>query len=421
MRSVLNLLLFTLLTVPVFASVSREELARQAVSAEPGISNAAIAELRAIGPDGLDTLFSVYGTDIKRFTETGNRAENWERIAHAIDTVAMQKDAFASHLYWYTDLEQAKKVADSQNKPLLSLRLLGNLNEEFSCANSRFFRALLYSNSEISRYLRENYVLHWRSVRPAPKVTIDFGDGRRIERTLTGNSIHYILSEEGEVIDALPGLYSPKAFLIYITQARNVNRVLRDIPAAQRMTALLRYRKTSFDRIRERRQKNITAANVRLTEPQVSGLKALDVAPLAMVKMITETTILTSILDDFSRYEPSVRLDDWEKLARHYSPNNEIDVASTAFIRRQNPDLSQPEFDALIARLNKYLSQDTTRNDFLLHPQLYSWLNRGNPTDLEAFNTRVYSEIFKTPDSDRWLGLYPTDVYTALDGNGVIK
>ena len=30
-----------------------------------------------------------------------------------------------------------------------------------------------------------------------PTVTIDFGDGRKLERTLTGNSIHYILDFAG--------------------------------------------------------------------------------------------------------------------------------------------------------------------------------------------------------------------------------
>ncbi len=39
------------------------------------------------------------------------------------------------------------------------------------------------------------------------------GDGRRIKRTITGNSIHYLLDQDGRVLDALPGIYSPAAFL----------------------------------------------------------------------------------------------------------------------------------------------------------------------------------------------------------------
>ncbi len=99
----------------------------------------------------------------------------------------------ACQLYWYTNLEQAKAAAKVSGKPILSLRLLGKLDQDLSCANSRFFRVALYPNAAISKELRDKYILHWQSVRPAPKITIDFGDGRKLERTITGNSIHYIL------------------------------------------------------------------------------------------------------------------------------------------------------------------------------------------------------------------------------------
>jgi hypothetical protein len=38
------------------------------------------------------------------------------------------------------------------------------------------------------------------------------GDGRKLQRTLTGNSIHYVLDAAGRPVDALPGLYAPKVF-----------------------------------------------------------------------------------------------------------------------------------------------------------------------------------------------------------------
>jgi hypothetical protein len=420
MKTALTLLFLVLfLAASAFAGETREELARQVVSTNDAAAEAAIKVLRAMGRDGLDSLFTAYSAEITSFVETGSGGENWTRIARAIDSVAMQRDAYASGLYWYTDLEAAKKAAELQKKPILSLRLLGNLNEEFSCANSRFFRALLYSNSEISKYLRENYILHWRSVRPAPKVTIDFGDGRKIERTITGNSIHYILSENGEVIEALPGLYSPQSFLAYITEARGVNKGIRGLSPQARRAALLTYRKKNFDRIRAKRESSVAAAKVKLVEQPLKGDRAIDIAGIAVTKMITETSILTSISDDFSRYEPGIRLDEWEKLAKVYSPNPGIDPASTSFIRRQNKEISSEDFAVLISKLNKYVSLDTTRNDFLLHTRLYSWLNQGRGADLESLNAEVYAQIFKTPDSDKWLGLYSNDVYTALDGNGV--
>ena len=75
----------------------------------------------------------------------------------------------------------------------------------------------------------------------------------------------------------------------------------------------------------------------------------------------------------------------------------------------------------MLARLETFVSIDTTRNEFLFHGKLYEWLNRTPNADLEELNARVYDQMFKTPNSDKWLGLYSSDVYTALDGNGIIK
>lgn len=411
--------------VSVFAeSKSKEQLAEMAVSADSAVSAEAIKNLRTMGKDGLDALFQTYSAEIGKFSATGETTDEWKRIAFALDSVAMQKDVYASNLYWFTDLEEAKKQANAKNKPILTLRLLGNLNEEFSCANSRFFRALLYSNSEVSKYLRENYVLHWKSVRPAPKVTIDFGDGRRIERTITGNSIHYILDENGEIIDALPGLYAPTDFLKYLTKGKELNTTIDALPKDKKAVAILRHRRVMFNEIVGKRNQSVAAAKVTLTEPKDSTT-APDVAPRAVTKMVSEASILNRISDDFSRFEPQINLDDWRKLAKLYAGATKFDDASVSFIKRQNKqtDLTDAQFTSLLTNLVNYVALDTTRNDFLFHTKLYEMLNqrRAEPLELESFNSRVYAELFKTPDSDKWLGLYNTDVYTALDGNGIVK
>ena len=181
------------------------------------------AKLREAGPEALAELMLLRERMLRQFESLLKQPESADRTSQIqqleqrqarldalIDQVGMQRYCSRSGLYWYTDFEQAKAAARQSGKPILSLRMLGNLNEDFSCANSRFFRTTLYANSEISQALRDNYVLHWKSVRPVPKVTIDFGDGRKLERTLTGNSIHYILTPDGEVVDALPGLYGPE-------------------------------------------------------------------------------------------------------------------------------------------------------------------------------------------------------------------
>ncbi|MEQ1876814.1 MAG: hypothetical protein ABL958_09210, partial [Bdellovibrionia bacterium] len=137
------------------------------------------------------------------------------------DKSCAQRDCLFSGLKWETDLEKAKALAKSSKRPILSLHLLGRLDEPLSCANSRFFRVLLYSNKEVSKYLKENFVLHWKTVRPVPKITIDFGDKRKIETTVTGNSLHYVLDDSGRARDALPGLFSPDRFIAALKESLN--------------------------------------------------------------------------------------------------------------------------------------------------------------------------------------------------------
>jgi hypothetical protein len=424
--------LIALVAVSTIFGGSKEELAQQAVSNDSAMSGAAIKNLRTMGKAGLDALFQTYSAEIAKFSASGEATDDWKRIAFALDSVAQQKDVYSSRLFWFTDLAQAEKEAAAVHKPILSLRLLGNLNEEFSCANSRFFRALLYSNSEISKYLRENYVLHWKSVRPAPKVTIDFGDGRRIERTLTGNSIHYILDENGAIIDAIPGLYDPADFLKYLTKGKEIAKTIAALPEEKRAAVLLGYRKQMFDEISAKRRQLIEFAQVKLSE-SADGTDAFptekpaatEIAPRAITKMVTEAPILTAITDDFSRFAPQIDLGDWKKLSKYYVAATRFDEASTAFIKRQNAKtgLTDAQMTSLLTNLTAYVALDTTRNDFLFHTKLYEWLNqkRAEPVELESFNSKVYAGLFKTPDSDAWLGLYNTDVYTALDGNGIIN
>ena len=197
-------------------------LALEAVTENPD----AIAQLRASGPVGLDALMREHKTAVEEL-RAGRMALDGPDAAglrSALDGVARQRDAFASGLYWFTDMQAAQEEAKRTGRRILSLRLLGNLDEEYSCANSRFFRTVLYANAEVATELRAHYVLHWKSVRPVPRITIDMGDGRRIQRTITGNSIHYVLDETGRVIDAIPGLVGPKAFLASLDRARQADR-----------------------------------------------------------------------------------------------------------------------------------------------------------------------------------------------------
>jgi len=440
----LFLLLFLLVfTQTLYAKTNAEALALKAISESPVESAPAIIELRALGPAGLNALIQAHAREINEQIANPLLAPTpeWQRLATALDAVSQQKDSYLSGLYWYTDFDQAKAAARAEGKPILSLRLLGKLSEEYSCANSRFFRTILYSNSEVSKMLREKFILHWQSVRPAPRVTIDFGDGRKLERTLTGNSIHYILDSNGHVIDALPGLYGPAAFMRSLSRMEEVSRHWGQQPPADgSLRPFWAYHPDSLQKLTVEWLADIERIGGKAPQGFVVTRKddgtpqALEIASLAITKRISEVDILRGMT---AGSEALGRITDeaaWNKIALLHLADAQLDARSIGLIQRQTQkafrasggDASSDKTLAnLMQRLQVSIALDTVRNEYLLHTKLYAWLvadkNRFAGIDPDPLNKRVYAELFLTPASDPWLGLYSPEVYTALEGGGISR
>ena len=429
--SFLLLLTFLLFTATVHAQHNIDLLARQAVSNDQKKSAVAVAQLRRLGPAGLEAMFTTHADAINKHIAdplTPTTSE-WERLSAALDAISQQKNAYLSGIYWYTDLDDAKAAAKESGKPILSLRLLGKLSEEYSCANSRFFRTILYSNAAISKKLREGFVMHWKSVRPVPHVTIDFGDGRKLRRTLTGNSIHYILDVNGRPIEALPGLYGPNAFLRALLTSEKVFAKLREAKYPNPGIALRTYRDKRINRLSVNWLEDIEKSGGKAPhELPVSRrpdgtIQAIQIGQLAVVKMLTEATILSSIN---SGVESLGRVTDeatWRKIAQLHMSDAQLDSRSIGLIQRETQKvMSKEELKNLVARLQLNVALDTVRNEYLMRLKLYAWMlqDRGR-SDLDSFNDKVYAELFLTPATDPWLGLFTTDTYMALENGGVVR
>jgi hypothetical protein len=72
---------------------------------------------------------------------------------------------------------------------------------------------VLLSDPQVCKMLEHEVVPCWESVRRVPQVTIDFGNGDVMHRTLKGNTCMYLLRDDGAVVDAFPGVYTPADFL----------------------------------------------------------------------------------------------------------------------------------------------------------------------------------------------------------------
>jgi hypothetical protein len=399
---------------------SLDSLVQQAASKDQATSQQAIAKLREFKNEGVDAFWNAYQKDLP----------NNPQLRATLDAICQQKDCDASKLYWYKDLEAAKTASKETGKPILSLRLLGNLNDELSCANSRFFRTALYPNAAVSQLLRDRFILHWQSERPVPKVTIDFGDGRKLEQTLTGNSIHYVLDSEGRPVDAIPGLYSPQAFIENLKDAEravsSVSNLNGDLNL--RREILVKYHRDRYAKLEKNWRSDL--ARLRLptqpllplavTEPQVSAILAsrLTVGKM-MVEMPTLSRTTGEPLTEVTPPSPFAKLSDanWARLARLYQNRVYLDQGSLNVMQRKlSPSASM---STVVSSFERAIAQDTVRNEYVFHAQIHNWFANGeflnsDTATLTALNRRVYDELFLTPASDPWLGLVNENVYTGL-------
>ena len=370
--------------------------AERAASPDQKVAQEAQNYLRGMGLQGLQALEQRFAHEITVHRVNAVTDARWKRISAALDRVGGQYDNYSSGLYWYTDLEKAKVAARESGKPILSLRLLGRLDEDLSCANSRFFRTTLYPSEEINQLLKERFILHWESVRPAPKVTIDFGDGRKLVRTITGNSIHYVLDTDGHIIDALPGLYSAPVFVSELRQAADAMQQSHDYTA------------------------HLKSTQSRLLQAWAADLKAIHVS-LPESRTLTENN-LEQLMDDQK----------WQQTAQLPTNFASFDFETVQLIKSKFPDakkaapiaVAKAEVETPMLREMRNLSNnvalDTVRNNYMLRTKILGFLTDPNErsTSLSAVNNWVYDNIFLTPGQDPWLGLAPPDVFSAIDKNG---
>ena len=397
------LITLVLITAPFGADPHRPDVHTVATLAGKSLKGDAdaLARLRALGPEGLDVLMQVRAelSSVPPSPSLDARAVAWDTL---IDHVARQQHASLSGLYWYTDLDAAKARAARDHKAIVSLRLLGSLDEALSCANSRFFRALLYPDPQVAKYLHDNVVLHWESVHKAPKITIDLGDGRVITRTITGNSLHYMLDAKGRVVDALPGVYGPAAFLAWLQETA---------PFASRAGTL-----DDAPFVAARKDQHVGWKTSRLHRWQ-AALATLGVqVPLDEAKLRAATTddVIQRLAEQRPgalRVDPKVAemLDSAYPTAARAAP---LAISKMAVERPMLPWLRN---------LRGSVASDEVQNDFMLHGQIAELIRASDLVAPEPLTQGIYANVFMTPLYDPFLGLAPADVFTAIAPSVEIK
>jgi hypothetical protein len=79
---------------------------------------------------------------------------------------------------------------------------------------------VLFSNREVAASINRWFEPVWESVRDVPTVSVDFGHGVTVTRTLHGNIATCVCDSHGEVLDILPGIYEPLTYISRLDQLR---------------------------------------------------------------------------------------------------------------------------------------------------------------------------------------------------------
>jgi len=386
--------------LPLGGSTVTTNLVEQAISTDQNAARQAQGQLRDSGPQGLALLEKRFAKEINAHRRGSSSNDRWTRISAALDRVGGQYDNYASGLYWYTDLEKAQSAARATGRPILSLRLLGHLDEDLSCANSRFFRTTLYPDAEINKLLKERFILHWQSVRPAPRVTIEFGDGRKLQRTITGNSIHYILDADGRFVDALPGLYGALVFKAELQQTADAIEQIKANPSTY----------ATFRNARQRRLLGAWAADLATLKAGVPARGSLTEAELERLTSDGRWQQIAELHRNSLIFDPTIR----QLVATKFPDAQKAAPIATSKMAVESPMLR------VFGNLSRTTSLDTVRNNYLLRTRILAQMNDAESQNwsLAQLNDWVYAQIFLTPNQDPWLGLAPPDVFAAIDGNG---
>lgn len=93
---------------------------------------------------------------------------------------------------------------------------------------------MLFSNERIANLINENFEPAWESVGPVPRISIDFGNGNIVRRTLHGNVATYVCSSDGRVFDILPGAYDANT---YFDQLSSILHAFQSLPPDESMRA----------------------------------------------------------------------------------------------------------------------------------------------------------------------------------------
>lgn len=232
-------------------------------------------------------------------------------------------------------------------------------------------RAVTLSNPEVIKFLTNEVFPYWESVGPVPKVTIELGDGRVLKRTLGGNVVTYLLSSQGYVYDAFPGVYIPEHYLAEIGKTMEMIKNGSNILSWHRQEL---------------------ASIVKTEESRITFSKALVESPL--LKALGETESSNEVKDPTTAFQNyTARLQDISKKGATVA-----EIRSNVLTNLQSDDPNEVGRAAVAA--------DSHNNLQLVRPAVHLLFSsyKKLPSVSEC-RDQIFEDILHIPIHDPYLGL----------------
>jgi hypothetical protein len=223
---------------------------------------------------------------------------------------------------------------------------------------------VLFSEDWLASFINNNFEPAWESVRPVPLVHVDFGNGTVVTRTLNGNIATHVCTSDGLMLDTIPGIYTPLAYLQRLDQFRLLANYVEQEGKGGREARLRSYHRG-----------------------QAEALKKNAIPPaLVNVAPVTKARIespLKAILVSGERAE---------RRSANVSSN---DAAFQKSKNRLGNDIAL--WDAL--------SEDTRVNESIRRLQIHEKLAEAGPAPPERLTRWLYKNVLHADLDDPYLGL----------------
>lgn len=244
---------------------------------------------------------------------------------------------------------------------------------------------MLFSRDDVSTFVNANFEPVWVSVRPVPIVKIDFGNGQVVTRTLHGNILTSVCSADGLLLDSLPGIYTPEAYLDQLDQLRLLASAYGKLPAKTSAAWLALHHTRAAKALQANQPPARLAGPVVARKPPAAAQPRLDLGKGRIeipMKAILARGVVPVVPPNF------------------LPPNRVPPVVAAA------QEAAQPAPPPVAGW--KELLQDTQVNESQRRLQIHQMLARSGPVRPDKVLKPIYKDVLHADLDDPYLGLGKT-------------